>query len=222
MDDCLRNVYRRLGWFRPSMRLLGHELRPLSLPSHEALDLMGLRILEEDPGLSPLAEAGEVQAYVWLHVEPVPVVGAAIWTGDWRAALDTGELTEAEALAIVAEWRAYREPIVTLVRACDFTVRSRPSPANAPAGGETPGDVIHATRLSHRQALLLPLLGGDPARMWEVPWWEAMLLYHALQRIDGKWTVPKCEEATPEAFADFQLGAMEPPANDTDPVGDGQ
>lgn len=216
MDPTHRHLLRRMSWFRPGSVFMGRELRMPSIPSVELMDLIGLRVLEEDPGLSPAEEMAQVQAYAWIHSEPVAMVSASLWSGAWREVLETGTMSEPEMMAAVTEWRCYREPIRQLIEANDFTVMKKPRPASSTGGKSSapspPSTLIHCTTAGHRMARVMGHLGiSDPLAVWDLPWWEAMQIYHADRRHEDLWTVPKAEEREAEDFDDFTLAGIDTP-----------
>ena len=217
MNEIDRTLLRRLAWFRPPAQFMGSDLRLPSLPSVELIELLGLSVLRAEPGLSREREMAEVQAYAWIHSAPLPLVAGSVWTGDWRAAMDLGEMTPEQIEAALAEWRCYRQPLVELIEAHDFVVRPRPRREGAKSDGPSPpSNLIHCTLAGHRMAVVMRWLGlSDPAAMWELPWWEAMQIYHADRRRDDLWTVPPAAEREAEEFEGFELAGEDEAENDT-------
>lgn len=216
MEENERHLIRRMAWFRPNPVFLDRDLRLPSLPSVELMDLIGLDLFREDPGLEPEEEWARVQAYAWIHSEKVPVVMAALWSGDWRELLRVGEIMPEVIRAGLEEWRCYREPLRQLMEAADFTVKPKPKPKSAakgPAGPTPPSNLIHCTVTGHRIVRVMQVLGlSDPLALWDLPWWEAMAIYHADRRHDDLWTVPKAKEREVEDFEGFGLGGIDTPA----------
>lgn len=212
-----RNLQRVLtlpfAWFPPDTLLFDQELRSLSLCSHQATKVMGLRLLDplatyEDP----LEEMGEVLAYVWLHTAPVAEISRALWDGRWRGAMAYREKSPAATLALLNEWREMRERVLALLAATEIRIRPRP-PKPGAQPSEIPPDVIHPTLLAAQIATVERELGESRERArWHVPIWEAWQIWHVDRSREGKWTIPgKDRSVTEDAFEDFTVSALTRP-----------
>jgi hypothetical protein len=206
---------QRFAWFAPDTEILGVETRSLSLRSYEAVGIMGLSILKPEANLTPLEELGEVTAYVWLHSEDPALISRALWEGSWRHLLHYDEPDESAALATLAEWREVRERILFLLDATAIRLKAKPAKPGAKPD-PVPSDVVAPSRLAHR--IMIALRDSGMSRQeagWELPIWEANLLYHAAMRWEGQWTVRTAGvETPPESMEDFDLPDWEGGADD--------
>lgn len=199
-------------WFPPDTVLFERPARSLSLLSHHAVKVMGLRVL--DPAAAyedPLEEAREVLAYAWLHTAPIDVISRALWDDGWRDAIQYEESDAAATLAVLGEWRALRERIVALLEATEIRVTPRTRKANAPAD-DTPANVVYPLLLSAQIAAVAEILGEPKEQVgWHVPIWEAWQIYHVARRRNGDFTIPGKGRTEPEeTFEQFEVAALTP------------
>jgi hypothetical protein len=212
MTDLDRALTLPFAWFPPDTRLFDRDLRSLSLCSHQAVKVMGLRVLDplavyEDP----LDEIREVLVYVWLHTADVAELSRALWDGGWREAMTYEESSPAATLALLSEWRAHRSQILALIAATEVRIRTKPrDPKLGP--DDTPPDVVNPTLLSAQIVTVAETLGESLDHVkWHVPLWEAWQIYHVDRRREGRWTIPGRDRSVPEeTFEDFNLAALTP------------
>jgi hypothetical protein len=200
-------------WFPPDTMLFGEPTRSLSLLSHQATKVMGLRVLDplatyEDP----LDEAREVLAYAGLLTAPVDEISRALWDGGWRAKMNYKESSPAATLALLSEWRQMRECLVALLEATEIRVTPRTRKPGAPAD-DTPANVVYPLLLSAQIAAVAEVLGEPKERVaWHVPIWEAWQIYHVVLRREGMWTISAQGRSEPsETFDNFTVAALTPP-----------
>jgi hypothetical protein len=205
----LKTLGLALSWCDEELALLGEEMRPLSLGSRHLLRLMGTRMLDLDPGYeSEEGEARDLTLFAWLHSSPLAEVTEAMWSGAWRALLESGGMDEATRAAVLPEWRERRLRLAVLCAAVDYEVAPRPrSTTGTSSAPQPPVDLMNPTRLAHRVWLLMRETRVSRAEaLWEFPYWQAMQICHAAQRHEGDWTVPVRERTGPADFEGFDLG----------------
>jgi hypothetical protein len=204
----LKTLGLALSWCDEELALLGEEMRPLSLGSRHLLRLMGTRMLDLDPGYeSEEGEARDLTLFAWLHSSPLAEVTEAMWSGAWRALLESGGMDEATRAAVLPEWRERRLRLAVLCAAVDYEVAPRPrSTTGTSSAPQPPVDLMNPTRLAHRVWLLMRETRVSRAEaLWEFPYWQAMQVCHAAQRHEGDWTVPVRERTGPGSFEEFDL-----------------
>jgi len=204
----LKTLGLALSWCDEELALLGEEMRPLSLGSRHLLRLMGSRMLDLDPGYeSEEGEARDLTLFAWLHSSPLAEVTEAMWSGAWRALLESGGMDEATRAAVLPEWRERRLRLAVLCAAVDYEVAPRPrSTTGTSSAPQPPVDLMNPTRLAHRVWLLMRETRVSRAEaLWEFPYWQAMQVCHAAQRHEGDWTVPVRERTGPGSFEEFDL-----------------
>lgn len=210
--DFQRVLTLPFAWFPPDTVLFDQEMRSLSLCSHQAVRVMGLRVL--DPLATwddPLDEMREVLAYVWLHTAPIEDICRALWDGRWREQMTYEESSATATLALLAEWRVFRERVLALLEATEIRIREKPARHGAPPD-DTPADVISPTLLAVQIAVACELLGETRERVcWHVPVWESWQAYHVDRRREGRWTVAGRDRRVPEeTFEGFNVAALTP------------
>lgn len=204
-----------LSWCEEEGELLGVPVRPLSLGSRHLLGLMRSRMLDLDPGYE--TEEGEMRdltLYAWLHSAPLREVTDAMWSGAWRAVMESAQVDEATRREVLPEWRERRLRMASLCAAVDYQAMPKPRPGaadGARAQGPTPpADLMNPTRLAHRVWLLRRETGCDRREaLWECPYWQAVQICHAAERYEGAWTVPPRVKVPVEEFEGFDLGEDE-------------
>jgi hypothetical protein len=214
MDSDLRALILPFSWFPPDRELFGSEMRSLSLLSHQAVKVMGLHVLDRDHEYAdPLDEMGEVLAYAWLHTAPLAEIPPALWSGSWREKMAYQESSAAATLAVLTEWREFRERVASLLEVSRIKV----IPRKKSASDDTPVNVISPTLLAHQIGHVAELFGETKEFVsWHLPVWEAWQLYHVAMRRGGAWTVAGGESRkTTDTFerfeiADLQTGSCEP------------
>lgn len=209
MDSDLRALVLPLAWFPPDRELFGEKMRSLSLLSHQAMKVMGLRLLTRGHEYAdPLDEMGEVLAYAWLHTAPVEDIAPALWSGAWRERMRYTESSPVATLALLAEWREFRGRLLGLLDA----TRIRIIPRKKSANDDTPSNVVGPSLLSQQIALVGKHLGESREYItWHLPIWEAWQIYHVATRGGGAWTVPDVQTAKiADSFEDFSVGALTP------------
>lgn len=206
MTEVEEKLAQRFGWFAPDTEILGVETRSLSLRSMEAVEIMGLKLLKPEMDLAPVEEMGQLQAYVWLHSEEPKVIARALWDESWRSLLEYEETNEIAMLEVLREWREIRQRILFLLEATAIQIRPKPKAAGAKES-PLPSYVVHPSRLAHRLYLAQRDSGMDrEAAGWELPIWEANLLYHAAMRWEGQHTARGVANLLPkESMEDFDL-----------------
>lgn len=208
MSPLERNVILSLSWFRPDGDLLGEATRSLSLLSRQAARVMGLRLLDRNHVLTPDEEIAELQAYVWLHAEEIPVIERAMWSGAWRGVLDAKPMDPEEAVAVLSVWRSRREEILSLIEATSVRVRPKP---RKPGRNDDPRpiSVVGPTKLAHLIRLVARESGLSFREAgWELPIWEANQIYHDLMHFEGQWTEldgGSVAGVAPVDFAGFEM-----------------
>jgi hypothetical protein len=211
MDTDLRALVLPLAWFPPDQELFGVKMRSLSLLSHQAVKVMGLKLLTRGHEYDdPLDEIREVLAYAWLHTAPIETISPALWSGAWRAEMDYTETSPAATLALIDQWRVFRERLLGLLDATRIRILPRKKSAN----DDTPSNVIGPSLLSQQIALVGKHLGESREYItWHLPLWEAWQIYHVATRGGGAWTVPDVQTAKiADSFEDFSVGALTPEA----------
>ena len=220
----LKTLGLALSWCDEELVLLGEEMRPLSLGSRHLLRLMGTRMLDLDPGYeSEEAEARDLTLFAWLHSSPLAEVTEAMWSGAWRALLESGGMDEATRAAVLPEWRERRLRLAVLCAAVDYEVAPRPrSTTGTSSAPQPPVDLMNPTRLAHRVWLLMRETRVSRAEaLWEFPYWQAMQVCHAAQRHEGDWTVPVRERTGPGSFEEFDLSEETERSEDGDQRSEG-
>lgn len=209
MRDLQRALTLPFAWFPPDTLLFDQPMRSLSLLSHQAVKVMGLRVL--DPLASyedPKDEMREVLVYAWLHTAPVDEIARALWDESWRS-IDYVETSPAATVAMLSEWRAFRERILALLDATEIRIRPRPAKPGA-SPDDTPPDVVNPTLLSAQIVAVAEVLNEARERVgWHVPVWEAWQIYHVERRREGRWTIRGKDRSVPEeTFDDFSIPAV--------------
>ena len=212
MRDLQQILTLPFAWFPPDTVLFEQPVRSLSLCSHQAVKVMGLKVLDplatwEDP----LDEMREVLAYVWLHSAPIDEISRALWSGRWRDQMVYRETSAAATIALLGEWRAFRERVLALLASTEIRIRDKPARTGA-APDDTPPDVISPTLLAVQIAVACEVLSEPRERVcWHVPIWEAWQAYHVDRRREGRWTVAGRDRRVPEeTFEEFKVGALTP------------
>lgn len=206
MTEVEEKLAQRFGWFAPDTEILGVETRSLSLRSMEAVEIMGLSLLKPEMDLAPLEEMGELQAYVWLHSEDPKVIAQALWDESWRSLLHYEEEDELAMLSVLKAWREVRQRILFLLEST--AIRIQPKPKSPGAKSEPlPSSVVHPSRLAHRLYIAQRDSGMSREEAgWELPIWEANLIYHAAMRWEGQHTVRGSFSSLPvETMENFDL-----------------
>lgn len=197
LNDFERDLFRDLAFFSEDTGFLGHELRPLSLASYRATEIMGLTLLHENHQLDAQAETREIAAYLWLHSAPLGEISSALWSGAWRGIMET--FTEPMP-SIVEAFREWRTRLLMCLQAADVVVRARPRPAK----DDTPRDVISPGNLAFTVAMVCHFTGFPRQQVkWHIFLPEAMQYYHTALRWNGAWTVAPGREVKVEDFADM-------------------
>ncbi len=220
MRDLDRALTLPFAWFAPDTMLFDRPLRSLSLCSHQAIKVMGLRLLDPLATYAdPVEEITEVLAYVWLHTAPVEEIERALWDGGWRSALTYQESSQAATLALLSEWRELRARILALIAATEIRIRAKPRDPKLPPD-DTPPDVVSPTLLAAQIAAVCEIMREPRERAkWHVPLWEAWQIYHVDRRREARWTILARDRSVPEdSFENFELGALtpEPPQEQQD------
>lgn len=209
----LKTLGLALSWCDEDLELLGGEMRPLSLGSRHLLRLMGSRMLDLDPGYeNEEGEARDLTLFAWLHSSPLAEVTEAMWSGAWRALLASGGMDEATRAAVLPEWRERRLRLAVLCAAVDYEVAPRPrSTTGTSSAPQPPTDLMNPTRLAHKVWLLMRETRVSRLEaLWHFPYWQAMQICHAAQRVgEGDWTVPVRERMGPASFEEFGLAPEE-------------
>lgn len=194
-------MFLKLAWLPPDTEFLGVPQRPLSLGSHQAMRLMGLRLLDTPVILSPEETYRELMGYLWLHREPIDQVSRAIWSGSWRALVEV-DIPDPLPLDLLEAWSLMRERLTSLLDATDIKIRPRPSSSG---DDPTPFEVVAPDHTAHELATVARAMGADPrALFWEMPIYQLRQIYHAEMRWNRFWTVRPAQEVKDGDFAGFE------------------
>lgn len=201
IDNIVRALRCDLGWFDASHAWLASdscpEPRPLSLGSLEALRFMGIDFDACE------FDTREIAIYRWLHIAPLHVVKAAIWSGAWHDLfVDAGPLAE----EVVAAFRAERKIIAEIIAAATVSIRAKPPPKG---GMGTPPDVIAPTLTTFRICTIAAHIRADIEQVrWHLPLVQALQIYHAALWESGRWTVVPGKQATAAELEDMMPEEM--------------
>lgn len=217
--DLAASLYRDLAFFACDEGLLFDEpARPLSLCSHAALRIMGLKGLIDDPEWE--VTVGEVAVYTWLHTQPIDEVCRGIWNGSWRGILNefeapagvdqgqTTEDTEATAGSVLGEFEELRLRLREQILAAGVRIQPRPKGKN---GDDSPPGLVGPSSLAFQVAVVMRETSMRRQEVkWELPIAEALQIYHAGLRWAGIWTLRALAptKIAPAAFEDFGPGFL--------------
>lgn len=197
MSDSSRLHYARLAWFEPDPPALGDiQLRPLSLGSKSAMELMELTVMDEAHGLTEEQETMQILLYIWLHTAPITEITGALWDGSWLA---FGNVTMEQDPKLLEEMRRHFACVRPAIAASLVKLRSREKSKH----DDTPLDVIGLTDLGHRIFTLIRVTGWTERRvMWHLWLPKALQLYHGELRRQGVWTIAPPRPVDPTDYED--------------------
>lgn len=179
-------------------------MRPLSLCSRKAIQMMGLRLLDPAAGLTVEEESKELAVFVWLHSAPLPEICAALWSGEWRAVLASAEPLPA-LLSAFHEWRAM---VLLMLDAAQVHVRPKPKRK----GDDTPKDLFYLTNLANTITLIAHASGfGREEIKWHIFLPEALQYFHFGLHWNGAWTVRRKADVQPAECDDLMPDYLQTP-----------
>ncbi len=160
-----------------------HQLRPVSLCSYKAMDLVCPDVLNPLAPITPLQETKQIATFLWLHGQPLKDVCLGLWTGSWREIPKAFTLPDLDQINAFREWRT---PIVAMIAATDITLRDQ----GRSKFDKTPRDVIEPRRLARIIGMIAGATGFPRQEIkWEMFIGEAMQYFHVAARRAGHWTV---------------------------------
>lgn len=213
MTDAERDLFRNLAFFCEDTAFAGMEMRPLSLMSRHAMDMMGLSLFDEDAELSIEEETRQMALFIWLHQSPLHEVCAALWDQTWAMI----PASVAPSPVLVQEFRKWRARITLMLQA--YRISIRPKPRLPGVRDDTPKDIVNPTALAHSISVIMHHTGLDRQLVkWHLFLPEALGYYQAAMRWNGAWTVPPGLSVTEEQVADRAPDWLKPPGDiDTPP-----
>lgn len=195
------------------------QLRPLSLGSMLALEVMGLTVLDPQHTLTSEQEMEQIALYKWLHLDDLDRVKRLVFSGAWRSVAGgtdpgTPGLNESGySEALIAAFRAFRDHTLATIAAASITIA--PKPDRSKGTDRPPSSVVSPSLFTWRVEFL-----ADKTRLereyirWQLPMAQALQIIHHHLWFDGSWTVRPSSAAAPEkpdAFEQFDLFALEAP-----------
>ena len=175
------------------------DLRPFSLATRAAAEIMGLHILDEDTDLTPEQEQREMQAYLWLHSAPIPEVCGAMWSNAWQALLAVSVEVNEPMLAL---FRRYRARLIMAHSAVVIRVLPKPPTPH----DKTPSSVTGPLGLAPIMGILLAETHLPKTELlWHTWLPQALALYHRAVYWHGAWTIYPGNEVNENAFEDTDL-----------------
>lgn len=192
-----------LAWFEPPHLVTDDDsepMRPVSLASMLALELLGITLLRDPPpDMDHREEMRQIRVFHWLHTAPIPEVKAAVWSGAARVAFDAERPVE----AVIAWWRAHLDPIRRLLAEC--RVEIQPKPHERRRAEPPPADLRRPTMMSVQVLAIAERSGLQPEEVAWMPAAQALQLWHAACWQEGAWTIRPRErgDVSPAAFENF-------------------
>lgn len=188
------------------------QLRPLSLGSMLAIELMGLTLLDPAHTLTSDEEMEQIARYKWLHLDDLARVKRIVANGAWKQSPSL-PLSESPSLELLAAFRAFRDHMAATLAAASVTVQAKPEATR----NRVPSCVIGPSLFTWRVEFLAGKTGLDREHIrWHLPAPQALQMIHHHLWYDGSWTVrpsrdKAANEAAPEEFESFDLFALDPP-----------
>jgi hypothetical protein len=212
MEDTERDRLRDLAFFAEDTAFAGLNMRPLSILSDRAMELMGLTLLDSAVELSIEEESRQMALFVWLHTADLSEVCGALWDGTWSV---FGVNYVADPV-LIDEFRKWRSRLTLLLEACAIRIRPRPESSN----DKTPHDLLHPSRIAFMIGLIASHTGFPRQQIkWQLFLPEAVQYYHQALRWNGVWTVAPGREIAEADLADRAPEWMERPGTvDTPPA----
>ncbi|WP_009960138.1 hypothetical protein [Verrucomicrobium spinosum] len=209
LNDFERSLFLDLAFFAEDSSFESHDLRPVSLASFKAMEIMGIKLMELDPGLSVEEETQQIAAFIWLHGQPLPAVCSALWSGRWRVVMES---FNEPMPSIVAAFRQWRIRIVAMIHAASINIRPRPKKVGAK--DDSPRDLVGPSQFAFTIGTIASYTHFSRQEIkWHIFLPEAMQYYHAALRDSGYWTVPVgrrvTEEDVSDLVPDFLKGAVD-------------
>ena len=184
-------------------------MRPLSICSAKAMDLMGLGLFKDDVELSDDEQRRQIKVWLWLHTAPLAEICAALWDGTWRGLLDS---KEAPGHAIVTEFRSWHQRVLWMLEACAVDIRPRPRSK----GDDTPRDVVPPSKMAFMVSIICHHTHLERHRVkWHLFLPEALQEYHVAMRWNGQWTVRPGSEVKMEELENLAPEWLTSPDIDT-------
>ena len=220
-NDQQRNILPDLIWFQPPHPFAAlsdiadtptsdaptsdapqnwSSLRPLSLATWKALEIMGVPLLDEAAVLTPQEEQLMMEIYLWLHGEPIAEISEALWTNAWQIMLQRQSEPDEVHLAL---FRRYRARLILATQAVMVRVIPRPKGKGT---DDTPRAVCGPAGFSTIITTILSENRMDQtALLWHTWLPQAFVMYHRALHWHGIWTVPIGEAVEDDAFEDGDL-----------------
>lgn len=195
-----RQLFRDLAFFAEDGAFPGiAEMRPLSICSMKAMEMMGLSLFQEkSKDLDEARELCEINVWLWLHTAPLAEVCAGLWDGTWRGVLES-EQRPAE--VIVSEFRRWHVRVLSMLDAAAVDIRPRPRLKS----DDTPRDVVGVNRMAFMVSMIAHHSGMDREKVkWHFFLPEALQEYHSAMRWNGQWTVRPGQEVKAEDLVDLE------------------
>jgi hypothetical protein len=199
LSESERHLFRDLAFFAEDGAFPGvEELRPLSILSMKAMEMMGLALFQEKAeDLTPERELQEINVWLWLHTAPLAEVCSGLWDGTWRGILVSDQQP---AEVIVAEFRRWHVRVLAMLEACAVDIRPRPKSK----GDDTPRDIWPPSRIAFMVSMIAHHSNMDREKVkWHFFLPEALQEFHCAMRWNGQWTVKPGEEVSPEDLMDL-------------------
>lgn len=194
---------RDLAWFEPSHPVVDDDtapMRPVSLASMLALELLGVTLLQDPPpALDLTEEMRQLRVFHWLHTAPIEEVKTAIWTGAARVAFRAEEPSD----AVIAWFRAHLQRLRALLAECQIELMQRPSERRF--AEKPPPELYRPTLMSAQLLRIAEKTGMAPDAIAWMPAAQALQLYHAARWLEGSWTIRPKPRApiSQESFENF-------------------
>ncbi len=216
LDEETREYYADLVWFpvtnpfedieEPSLveeaDIDFKKLRPFSLATWKAADIMGLHYLNESAELTLEEQQREMLAYLWLHSAPLEEIAGALWSGAHQVVGHGSEVNE-NMLRLFTRFRArhilaHRAVIIKIL------------PKKEPENDTTPTGVCGPGGLSFIMGILLSEARLEPERLlWHTWLPQALALYHRALHMKGAWTIHPGKAVKSTDFEDGDATPLE-------------
>jgi hypothetical protein len=202
LGDYERGVLRDLAFFTEDTDFLGIALRPVSLLSWKAMEMMKLELIHDDVDSTAEVRTREIAVFLWLHSAPLPEVCAGLWDNSWRAIHQSAAEPAPE---LVQAFNAWWIRVLMMVAAAKIAIRPKPKVA----GDKTPRDLYWVEDLAQKVGHIAAFTGSSRHEVkWQMFIGEALQHFHCAMRWHGQWTVKPgakveqadCEDLVPEAL----------------------
>jgi hypothetical protein len=187
-------------------------LRPFSLGSWLACDLMGLEILNPDSALDMGEEIRQVACFRWLHSADLGSVKRLISNGGYRVAF-WGDEEPVVTDVMLAAFRVWRDAWCATVAAAAVSVL----PKKARGLDGVPAAVVGPSLHTWRVEFLAGKTGlAREFIRWELPSVQALQMLHHHLWYDGSWTARAGSQVALPAkeFEGLGLFAFDAPADE--------